>query len=80
MTKIVVVKTDGQFVLRTNLGHPLGMRLLSGDPPAGKKLPPMDPVYKAEIAAMKASLLLNLYLRSQTNRKSSRNSKSSRSD
>jgi hypothetical protein len=80
MTKIVVIKTDGQFVLKTGFGYPIGMRLISGDPPAGKTLPPMDPVYKTEISAMKAALEWNLYLGSKTKSKNSRNSKLSPSD
>jgi hypothetical protein len=69
MTKIVIQKKDGKFILKTGSGLPIGERLISSSPAAGKKYPSMVDAYDTEMSALKAALEWNIYLGARKCRK-----------
>ena len=62
-TKVVVIESNGEFVMRTERGMPVGDRLLSIAPDKGKTFPevPSKP-FVTKLEAERSRLAWNLYL------------------
>lgn len=67
---VVAEKRGEQWVLRTQMGNPIGQRLLTVAAEPGKELPDLQDTFDSEPAARRAALRWNMYLRHARSRKS----------
>lgn len=60
--KVVVILQDDEFILRTSHGHPIGSRMFSVAPEAGRDYPELTDRFSTKVDADRAAMRFNLYL------------------
>ena len=60
---LVTMQEDGQFRIRTEIGFPIGSRMLTVAPEEDKDFPELQDTFKTRLEADRAALRWNLYLR-----------------